>query len=291
MSHFYKNIKQTELKVGIFVLFSFLILFFSYSWLNDWFLGSSNETIQVLFENVNNLEKGNTVYFRGVRIGKVNALNITNDGIVVDLLISKGLFIDKNALFIIKDKDMMGTKMLEIYPGDSRDMINSNELQSGISLPGLSDLISNLGELIDSFENIISQIDFTDDFIERIDRIITVTENSLSGLEHLIININNSDLFTMFTELKNTSGNIDLLVNETSKNLTITFSRLDSLLVNTTDFISVLQENIDREDSNLHRLMNDLQLYENLVNSSKELEILINDIKENPRRYFKFSIF
>ena len=37
-------------------------------------------------------------------------------------------------------------------------------------------------------------------------------------------------------------------------------------------------------------LINDKELYLNLDKSSKELEELISDIKENPRRYVSFSI-
>ena len=37
-------------------------------------------------------------------------------------------------------------------------------------------------------------------------------------------------------------------------------------------------------------LINDQDLYLNLEKSSKELETLIKDIKENPNRYVSFSI-
>ena len=37
-------------------------------------------------------------------------------------------------------------------------------------------------------------------------------------------------------------------------------------------------------------LINDENLYVNLKNSSKELENLIDDIKQNPKRYVSFSI-
>ena len=36
---------------------------------------------------------------------------------------------------------------------------------------------------------------------------------------------------------------------------------------------------------------NDEALYNNLMNSSKELELLIKDLKSNPKKYVHFSVF
>ncbi|MDP3353611.1 MAG: MCE family protein, partial [Flavobacteriaceae bacterium] len=36
---------------------------------------------------------------------------------------------------------------------------------------------------------------------------------------------------------------------------------------------------------------NDKELYENLKNASKEMEELLKDVKENPKRFVHFSIF
>ena len=291
MPHFYKNMKQTEFKVGVFVIISLAILLFSYSWLNDWFLGGKNEIIHVLFENVSNLENGSSVYYRGVRVGRVNALNIERNGVIVEMSIAKGYFIDKNAVFLIKDRDVMGTKMVDIYPGDSFERVNQYEIYYGESVPGLVDLISRLSEMLENIDIMLSKIEFNNDFSERIDSIISNTDNSLVALQQLISNINDSEIFAVFTDLRDVSSSFDDVLNDTSANLSSTFTLLDSLLVNSTAFINVLEDNFTKPESNLHLLLNDTELYESLLKSTKELEALINDVKENPRRYFKFSIF
>ncbi|MCL2063331.1 MAG: MlaD family protein [Candidatus Cloacimonetes bacterium] len=291
MAHFYKNMKKTELKVGIFVIISLLLLFFSYSWLNDWFLSGRNDTIQVLFDNVSNLEKGSSVYYRGVRVGRVSALRIELDGVIVEMSIIKDTFIDKNAVFLIKDRDVMGTKMVEIFPGDSFDRLNTNDIYRGTSLPGLVDLITRLSELMESMDILLSKIEFNEDFIERIDRIISNTDNSLRGLDVLIGKINDSDIFEVFSDLRNISSRFEDLMNDTSNSLVTTFALMDTLLLNTTVFMDFLHENIAKEESNLHRFLNETELYDNLLNSAKELESLINDVKENPRKYFRITIF
>jgi len=55
--------------------------------------------------------------------------------------------------------------------------------------------------------------------------------------------------------------------------------------------INNLQENIFREEGLIYRLLNDEELYDSLIKSANELETLLNDIRKNPRRYFRFSVF
>lgn len=298
MSHFYKNVKETEFKVGFFLLVCMIILFFSYSWLNDWFLKSRYDILQVLFDSVNNLERGNSVYYRGVRIGRVNGLVITDKGVLVDLQISHDIIIDDSALFVIKDKDMMGTKSVEIFPGGSNNGIDVGKVYYGKSLPGLSDLISNLNVLTNQVESIISRLDQNEELFIKIDRIIEQTDESIQQAQILLKSINDSDLLTAFSELKNASTSIQNLISEHSEGINNTleltqntFSRIDSLIINSSNIIVTLQDNFQNKNGNLNKLINDHELYDNLVNSTKELETLISDIKKNPRRYFKFSIF
>ena len=47
---------------------------------------------------------------------------------------------------------------------------------------------------------------------------------------------------------------------------------------------------INNSQGSFGMLINDEDLYLNLENSSKELELLIKDIKENPKRYLGFSV-
>ncbi|MCK9330321.1 MAG: MlaD family protein [Candidatus Cloacimonetes bacterium] len=298
MVHFYKNIRETEIKVGIFVILSLIFLFFSYSWLNDWFLKNKYEIVKVLFDNVNNIEKGNSVFYRGVRIGRVQSLEIAEDGIIIYLMISQDIKINSDAIFIIKESDMMGTRIIDIIPGQSKNYINQNHIYTGITLPGLSDLVSNLNEISTQIENIMQKLDSNDDIFDRLNNVLTLTEENFQLLFELLRDAQEKDILSAFIELKQLSHTLQVMINENSENIDntfkqtqYTFSKIDSFLITTETAINSFKKQLENQDSNLNKLFNDDQLYKNLLKTTQEMEFLLNDIKNNPKKYFKFSIF
>ncbi|MDX9797574.1 MAG: hypothetical protein RBT05_01815, partial [Bacteroidales bacterium] len=48
---------------------------------------------------------------------------------------------------------------------------------------------------------------------------------------------------------------------------------------------------IEKGEGSAGLLINDDKLYKNLESSTKKLDALIEDIKQNPKRYLKFSVF
>ena len=298
MSHFFKNIREYQIKVGIFVAICLVIVFFSYNWLMDRFSGNKYEKYQVLFDSVSNLERGNSVFFRGVRVGKVISLSFTDDGILLDLMIERNLKIDKKAAFLIKDKDMLGTKTLEIIPGNSIEQINPKEVQSGRSIPGFSDLISNINNLSEKIEALVVEIEDEEKFFSKVSDLVTNVDVSLKSMQFIMNDLRESDMLKSFTELRKASESIQELINQNSEGLVTTlestnktFEKVDTLISGTNKILGKFNENLENEDSNLNKLMTDEQLYQNMVKLLKEMDALISDIKAQPHRYFKFSVF
>jgi phospholipid/cholesterol/gamma-HCH transport system substrate-binding protein len=221
----------------------------------------------------------------------VNSLHIVAEGVLVNLSILGDVFIDKGSSFVVKDHDMMGTKSVDIVPGNSGERVQAGEIYNGRSLPGLTDLIPSLNVLSDRFETLLIALEQNDELFKKIDQIITNTDSGIAEIQNLLTNLNTSDIWSAFTEIRNASYSVVNLVNDNTEGLLSTFAKLDTLIIQSTGLISNLHDNVSKEDGNLHRLLNDDELYDNLVRSVKEIETLINDIKQNPRRYFKFSIF
>jgi phospholipid/cholesterol/gamma-HCH transport system substrate-binding protein len=48
---------------------------------------------------------------------------------------------------------------------------------------------------------------------------------------------------------------------------------------------------VDRGQGSLGRMVNDDKLYTDLAASVKSLRALIDDVRANPQKYFRFSVF
>jgi phospholipid/cholesterol/gamma-HCH transport system substrate-binding protein len=55
--------------------------------------------------------------------------------------------------------------------------------------------------------------------------------------------------------------------------------------------LNLVLSSINRGEGSLGKLIQDDALYNNLEASTKEVELLIKDLKEHPKRYVHFSLF
>jgi phospholipid/cholesterol/gamma-HCH transport system substrate-binding protein len=65
------------------------------------------------------------------------------------------------------------------------------------------------------------------------------------------------------------------------------FTRLDRIIGRT----DTLSAGFNHKESTISLLMRDRVLYDRLLKSSAQLDSLLNDVRKNPKRYFKFSVF
>ncbi len=59
----------------------------------------------------------------------------------------------------------------------------------------------------------------------------------------------------------------------------------------TLDGVNQILDSIENGQGTLGKLVNDEALYKNLEGSSKELEELLREMKEHPKRFVHFSVF
>ncbi|HEV2833069.1 MAG TPA: MlaD family protein [Hanamia sp.] len=117
--------------VGIFILLGLAIFIITILT-----LGSQRKTfekfitVKSFFDNVNGLQKGNNIWFSGVKVGIIKKVLITGKGQVeVDMSIEQQSkqFIRKDAKAKLSTDGLIGNKIIEIYGGT----LTSGEIESG----------------------------------------------------------------------------------------------------------------------------------------------------------------
>ena len=104
----------------------------------------------------------------------------------------------------------------------------------------------------------------------------TLLTDNKTKLDSSITNINT--ITTNFSVLSDSIAQVGLT--NTIRNLEATISNLDKMLAK-----------IEQGDGTLGKLVNDEELYHNLTEASKELDLLLQDFRLNPKRYVNVSVF
>ena len=147
---------RTETRVGIFIVIAIGI--FIYLSINIGALRldvAHYHTYKTFFDDTGGLDVKAPVKIAGVEVGWVEDIELQPDGKAeIIMRVSKSIKLAKNAYGVISQEGLIGTKTLEIEPGDP----STGALLPGstLSLPGKSP--ATVGELLDQFKDIASNI-------------------------------------------------------------------------------------------------------------------------------------
>jgi phospholipid/cholesterol/gamma-HCH transport system substrate-binding protein len=138
-----------------------------------------------------------------------------------------------------------------------------------------------------SFESIQNTLYNLEQTTETLDETIDKESSRLAAIlynaESISWNLKeNNELITNI--IQNLSGITD----------SIAAANLQQTLANTEESLSSLNQILDRinkGEGSMGLLVNDEELYNNMENSSKQLELLLEDIRRNPGSYINISVF
>ena len=296
-----------EIKAAFFVLSTILLFIFGFNYLKGSSILDKQKTIYAVYDEVDGLLVGANVMINGLSIGNVTELDFLPNStkILVTLKVKDKLNFSSKSTASIYETGVLGGLAISIEPVFERESIvkTGDTLMSSVR-PGLTELINR------QIEPLSRQLQST---ITSVDSIFTGASNvlnrqtqeeikeSISVLTSAIKAINSSSLIieetlaSKSTQINNTLDNFEKI----SSNLSNVSDELNSfglssLLTNlevSVDGISSIVDKLDSDNSTLGKLINEDEVYNNLNSSLESLNILINDIKTNPKKYVNFSVF
>ena len=253
--------------VGIFVFLGIAIFIITVLT-----LGSQKKTfgdfvkVKSFFENVNGLQKGNNIWFSGVKVGTIQKINlIGNSKVEVDMNIEEksAHFIRKDARAKLSTDGLIGNKIIEIYGGtpqspqiENGDLLaNDTLLSTDAMMKTLSKNNDNILAITTDFKVIsgriadgkgsIGRLLASDELADNLNSTILTVKKASQNLEKLSANV------TAYTSKLNDKGTLanDLVTD------TVIFSKLRTTVSN-------LQEVADKSKE----VMSNLQLAGNTLN-------------------------
>lgn len=305
---------KTEIKIGIFGLCVLVILFFGIKFLKGSDIFQKENTYYAYYNDVSGMLVSSNVLVNGLRVGYVKEIEATNeiaDNFLVTFTCSSDIKIPQDSKITLFSADLLGSKALKLQLGTSSKIIEDGDTLSSDRELGMLDnlgasvtpLMNNLDSILTSLnkilnaqtqtslQNTITNLETTTSKLSSIscdlDNLMTSEKTKLAKI------IENTESITAnFKEnnekLSNIIANVDNIVDSAAK------ANIGTTLIETGKSIEKLNTVlgvIEKGKGNVGLLINDEELYKSLDNSAKNLNKLIEDIKENPKKYINVSVF
>lgn len=296
-----------EAKTGIFAVVSILLFIFGYNFLKGSNLFSNNRTFHVTYTNVEGLTASAPVTINGLIVGKIQSIKFVDEkgNLLVTFTVDSDFKFSKKSIVRIYSSSLIGGKSLAIIPDySSNDYAVSDDYLNGEIELGMLESVT--GGLKPLEEKVMAALSGMDTLLINLNTILD--DSTKENLKEAIANLNQ----TMYS-FKGASANLNSLLATNKDKLDKTFSNLevttdnfvsfsDSLAqIETSKMMHDLEEmitgfnsivtKIDAGEGSIGKLLKDEKLYDNLEGASKELELLLADFKNNPKRYIHFSVF
>jgi len=295
-----------ELKTAILVIASILLFIWGYSFLKGKDILSKQRVLYVVYDNVEGLEKSAAVTINGLTIGKVSAVTLDNETakITVELQINTDFPIKEGSKAEIYAPSPIGGKQIAIIPATSGNLVpDGGQLVPATKL-GLTEEIARQIEPLKV--KVLKLLDNTNAMMENINQVMDAStkENLRQSLAHLdamliefqkagaqtnaMLAENQKNIKGTLTNADKASANFVKISEDLAKaNWTETVAKLDETLKN----VNLLLQQMEAGKGTMGKLMKDEQLYANFTKTSKELELLLQDLRLNPTRYVNVSLF
>jgi phospholipid/cholesterol/gamma-HCH transport system substrate-binding protein len=295
-----------EIKTAILVILSILLFIWGYSFLKGKNLFDHSNKLFVIYENVAGLAPSAPVTLNGLTIGKVNAINIQTDGkLLVELTITTDFPISKSSIAEIYDSGLVGGRQIAIKPNlDDKNYTESGDYLQASSKLGLTDALaqqleplqSKLQEVLENANNLFTNVNDVLDTkakqdlkssISELNKTLTEFSTASKSINELIVE-NKTKLGSTLTNFDKTSKNFAKMSDSLAKaNLGQTVKNLEKTLAN----VDKLMSNMEQGKGTMGKLLKDDTMYNSFTNTSKELELLLQDLRLHPTRYVNVSLF
>jgi len=301
-----------NLRVGIVLVFAVAALFYASLSGGGTSIFESKGEFLCYFPDVNGLVIGSPVWMAGVEVGNVKSIKFvfldSLKRIEVRCRIKKQVWdmMTDDAAVQLGTIGFLGDKYVEVLPGtrgktpieegsvvatrdvgDAREMFKKGE-----------QAFENVGSLVNNLDSVMARMNRGEGTLGRISTdtslyveltrlaagLTTLADDLHRNQERLTASIERvaGSVSDLSDQVQANSGTLGKIISDPAlyDNLTATSARLDTIM-----------HKINTAEGSMGLLVNDTALYVEVVDLMARVNTLVTDIQDNPRKYFKFSVF
>jgi len=314
-----KQLRWSKLRVGLVITLALVTLF-----ITVFFAGNIEDLLAPKIElkaqilDAKGLRKGAPVWISGTEVGAVHKIELNPEyGTIVTISIKQSAlpFIKEDSQATVLTMGLLGDKYIELSIGSPQaGQVNPGDMLKGSTQIELQDVVETSAASIEKMTEFIKRLDALAEKIEKgggtIGKLLTdpaIYENlrdTTKTLAQILDELRTSqgtlkkllDDPALYNKMLSASSSLE----EFSKTLNQSSGTLKKLaedpalydnLTKATRALSSILEKIDKGEGAAGALIKDQELARELKETIRTLRELTKDIKENPKKYFKFSVF
>lgn len=176
------------------------------------------------------------------------------------------------------------TLSMQLADKNSPSPLNKTMWDMQLTMENMSSLAKNMNGLMSSsYSNLKSTIENLSFISASLVENSTQIKSLLSNVESITAELDKANLGNTVAKSNETIEESTKLIKELQKSISKvdeTFAKLNGIM-----------DKVDNSDGSLSMLINDKELYSNMEETSKNLSLLLQDMRLNPKRYVRFSVF
>lgn len=296
-----KKYSALYFSVGLVVILALIILVFGVFFLNEKDPRETFDTYYLRFTQVSTLVLDDPVKVNGVRLGKVETIELSGHRVVVKIRLRTDVKIPKDSEIRVQNIGIMGERQIGMILGDSTSYFTPGDTITGQFDAGIAEAIGLAGEvcdstkvLLESVKAALNQTIVNPDFQQRFKTLLVKAEKledrlmvmlnttdpqikkSLEGLNQVTEKVNGlidgvkAPIDNMFANTDKVMGNANNLIGE----LEGVTKHLDAL-------IAKVQTKLESTDNTAGILLNDRALHDDIVKTVHAADSLFRTILQD----------
>lgn len=305
---------SNEVKIGIVTVVTIVAAICVFGFLKGKNIFKNTAEYYVVYDNVGGLAISSPVEVNGFQVGVVQSirfLDATSGKLLVVLSVDNNFQLPINTVAEVKPVSIIAGMKVQLKYGEGPGFYSSKDtLQGTLNASIITTLEEDIDPILDNFTSVVARLDsvvgavstlLSPTFIKDVNHIGSNLEATTASLNNLIadkeneidgiienlgsfVNMlaeNTEELNSTFTNLASISDSIAV------SDLTTTINNLKTTLEGTITLLG----NLNSGEGSAGQLLTDETLYNSLNETVTSLNLLLEDLNNNPRRYVHFSLF
>lgn len=291
-----KSTFTRELWIGVLGIIAILTIYLLINFFKGINIFSTGEKYYVKFSNIGEIVNTSPVFINGYKVGHVSNViyNFENPNeVYVEMHLDNQLRMPEGSVALINTK-MLGSSTISLALGKSNTILQPGDTiegrmntgamdEAGEMIPKITAMLPKLDSILVSLNSTLANpaINSSVNNIEDLTAELNTTAKLLNGLLEKDIPVAVNKVVEIEDDLLKVSSQLS----EVDYNKLI--GSLEVSLANIQEITTALNNG----EGTAGKLLSDDSLYNKLNNTAEAATLLLEDLKQNPKRYVHFSVF